>query len=175
MAEKKLVIADGHHRYETALNYRNEDDRAAKSRRAHRSRYAAATEFAMMTFINTHSKGLDDSPDASRRAQRREFRLRALPRLGLALFRLVFVSIRIRRRARRRVMRNSARTSKATAIGRRAIGIYPGAGSGAFYLFLLKRNADLENLLPDVSEAQRGLDVVLLHRLILDKGLGITA
>ena len=24
MKDKKLVIADGHHRYETALNYRNE-------------------------------------------------------------------------------------------------------------------------------------------------------
>ena len=29
-------------------------------------------------------------------------------------------------------------------------------------------------MLPDVSEAQRGLDVVLLHRLILERGLGIT-
>jgi len=51
--------------------------------------------------------------------------------------------------------------------------VYPGAG--AFFLFLLRRDADLENVLPDISEAQRGLDVVLLHRLILDKGLGITA
>jgi len=24
MADQKLVIADGHHRYETAINYRNE-------------------------------------------------------------------------------------------------------------------------------------------------------
>ena len=24
MQDKKLIIADGHHRYETALNYRNE-------------------------------------------------------------------------------------------------------------------------------------------------------
>ena len=24
MADKKLIIADGHHRYETALNFRNE-------------------------------------------------------------------------------------------------------------------------------------------------------
>ena len=24
MDDKKLIIADGHHRYETALNYRNE-------------------------------------------------------------------------------------------------------------------------------------------------------
>ena len=30
-------------------------------------------------------------------------------------------------------------------------------------------------MLPDVSEAQRGLDVVLLHRLIIEKGLGISA
>jgi uncharacterized protein (DUF1015 family) len=57
--------------------------------------------------------------------------------------------------------------------GRRAIGIY--AGRGAFYIFLLRRDADLEAMLPDVSEAQRGLDVVLLHRLILEKGLGIGA
>jgi uncharacterized protein (DUF1015 family) len=42
-------------------------------------------------------------------------------------------------------------------------------------LFLLRREADLESLLPDISKAQRGLDIVLLHRLILEKGLGITA
>ena len=29
MAEQKLVIADGHHRYETSLNFRNESGRAA--------------------------------------------------------------------------------------------------------------------------------------------------
>src|SRR5271154_1015334 len=53
MAEKQLVIADGHHRYETALNYRNEC-RA----RAGKTDPLAASEFAMATFINTHSKGL---------------------------------------------------------------------------------------------------------------------
>jgi len=56
--------------------------------------------------------------------------------------------------------------------GRRAIGIYP--RGGPFYLFLLRRHQDLEHLLPEVSEAQRGLDVILLHRLILGDGLGIT-
>jgi uncharacterized protein (DUF1015 family) len=49
------------------------------------------------------------------------------------------------------------------------------AGANAFYLFLLRRDVDLEVLLPDLSEAQRGLDVVLLHRVMLGKGLGITA
>ena len=33
----------------------------------------------------------------------------------------------------------------------------------------------MATLLPDVSEAQQELDVVLLHRVILEKGLGITA
>jgi uncharacterized protein (DUF1015 family) len=42
-------------------------------------------------------------------------------------------------------------------------------------LFALRKDADLEQLLPDISEAQRGLDIVLLHRLLIDKGLGISA
>jgi uncharacterized protein (DUF1015 family) len=54
----------------------------------------------------------------------------------------------------------------------RAIGIY--AGGGTFLIFVLKKDANLEALLPGVSPAQRQLDVVLLHRLILDRGLGIT-
>jgi len=56
---------------------------------------------------------------------------------------------------------------------RRAIGLY--AGGGAFHLLLLKPKADLAVLLPGVPAAQRQLDVVLLHRLVLEKGLGITA
>ena len=46
MADKKLLIADGHHRYETALAYRNENPGDA------------AAEFVMMTCINMHSPGL---------------------------------------------------------------------------------------------------------------------
>jgi uncharacterized protein (DUF1015 family) len=46
MQPMKLLIADGHHRYETALNYRNEhpDDPAA--------------QYVMMTFVNMYSPGL---------------------------------------------------------------------------------------------------------------------
>ncbi len=46
MRLKKLVIADGHHRYETALAYRNENPGLATA------------EFAMMTFVNMYSPGL---------------------------------------------------------------------------------------------------------------------
>jgi uncharacterized protein (DUF1015 family) len=46
MAPMKLLIADGHHRYETSLNYRNE----------HPSDPAA--QYVMMTFVNMYSPGL---------------------------------------------------------------------------------------------------------------------
>ena len=55
MSDKKLVIADGHHRYETALTYRNEC-RAAASSAAPGS--AAPHEFVMMTFVNMNSPAL---------------------------------------------------------------------------------------------------------------------
>jgi len=43
MRDKKLLIADGHHRYETALAYRNENPDA---------------QYVMMTFVNMYSPGL---------------------------------------------------------------------------------------------------------------------
>jgi uncharacterized protein (DUF1015 family) len=46
MADKKLVIADGHHRYETALAFRDENPNLPGADRV------------MMTFINMHSPGL---------------------------------------------------------------------------------------------------------------------
>ena len=46
LADKKLLIADGHHRYETALAFRNENPGLAGAARV------------MMTFVNMHSPGL---------------------------------------------------------------------------------------------------------------------
>ncbi|HKV80345.1 MAG TPA: DUF1015 domain-containing protein [Candidatus Sulfotelmatobacter sp.] len=53
MRDQKLVIADGHHRYETALNFRNEC-RAASST----TNSDAPCEFVMMTFVNMNDPGL---------------------------------------------------------------------------------------------------------------------
>ena len=53
MRDKKLVIADGHHRYETALNYRDEC-RAANPG----SGRDAPHEFVMITFVNMNDPGL---------------------------------------------------------------------------------------------------------------------
>jgi uncharacterized protein (DUF1015 family) len=47
MSDKKLLIADGHHRYETALAFRNENPGWKDAERV------------MMTFVNMHSPGLE--------------------------------------------------------------------------------------------------------------------
>jgi uncharacterized protein (DUF1015 family) len=172
MADKKLVIADGHHRYETALNYRNEC-----RERAGNTDPQAASEFTMATFINTRSKGLtilpthrlvlrlpDSGFDGFRRNLEELFDWYSYP----------FANPEERAAAYDEFNKDLERPNH----GRRAIGVYPHAsqpGGGAFYLFALKKSVDLEDLLPDLSEEQRELDVVLLHRLILEKGLGITA
>ncbi len=54
MRDKKLVIADGHHRYETALNFRNECRAAAGAGSNPQGPY----EFVMMTFVNMNDPGL---------------------------------------------------------------------------------------------------------------------
>src|SRR4030095_15951484 len=54
MVDQKLVIADGHPPYETALTYRN--DRPAQAGAS--AVPTASYERAMMTFINTRSEGL---------------------------------------------------------------------------------------------------------------------
>jgi len=46
MSDKKLLIADGHHRYETALAFKNANPQLADAARV------------MMTFVNMHSPGL---------------------------------------------------------------------------------------------------------------------
>jgi len=62
MADKKLIIADGHHRYETALNYSKQHEAAAPAKFQH-----SATELpqpaypeaaVMMSFVNMDSDGL---------------------------------------------------------------------------------------------------------------------
>ena len=55
MSDKKLIIADGHHRYETALTYRNECRASGSSTARDRN---APHNFAMMTFVNLNSPAL---------------------------------------------------------------------------------------------------------------------
>jgi uncharacterized protein (DUF1015 family) len=54
MKDRNLIIADGHHRYETALNYRNERSASAETG----SGLPAPYDWVMMTFVDMDRPGL---------------------------------------------------------------------------------------------------------------------
>ncbi|MBZ5643402.1 MAG: DUF1015 domain-containing protein [Acidobacteriia bacterium] len=165
LADKKLVIADGHHRYETAMAYRDER-RAAAGRVDPNAPY----EKVMMTLFNTAGKGLTILPTHRVATNIAGFSAQGLrAKLGNIFDSqsYPFAAAADRAKAYETFRRDLQRGQR-----QRAIGVY--AGDEAFTIFVLKKGANLEALLPGVSAAQRQLDVVLLHRLILERGLGIT-
>jgi uncharacterized protein (DUF1015 family) len=165
MADKKLVIADGHHRYETALAYR--DEQRAKHTAANPD---ADYEKVMMTLVNSHSKGLTILPTHRVVAGLPKFNFAVLLKQLSEFFDIR--EIPLEGTAARRASIAREQLAFAGASGR-AIGAY--AGGDTLTLLALKQNADLAKALPKASPRQRELDVVLLHDYILDKGLGISA
>jgi uncharacterized protein (DUF1015 family) len=165
MADKKLVIADGHHRYETAMAYR--DERRARDGRVDPS---APYEKVMMSVFNTVGKGLTILPTHRIVANVPNF---SFERIRAALANAFDVtSYPFKEGTNRAEVYEQFRRDLLKGQEQRAIGAY--AGDGAFHIFVLKKDADLEELLKGVSPAQRQLDVVLLHSLIVERGLNIT-
>ncbi len=169
MEDQKLVIADGHHRYETALNYRNE-----RRTRAGKIEPEAPYERVMMTFINTRSEGLTILPTHRVAAHVHDFswsgvRRHLEPWFGAEGF--PFSGSGERSEAKKKFL-----AKLTSGRDKRAIGAYPDAGAKkrAFYVLTLREGANLAQLLPSVSPLQRELDVVLLHEGILEPALGIT-
>jgi uncharacterized protein (DUF1015 family) len=169
MAEQKLVIADGHHRYETSLNFRNES-----RMKTGKVIPDAAYERSMMTFVNTHSEGLTILPTHRVVNNLRDFSWSAVRRYLEPWFATeVFSFVDDAQRA---VALEKFQAGLRQAKSQRAIGVYPAAspGSKAFYLLTLHSGADLAQILPGLSPLQRQLDVVLLHQGILEPALGVT-
>ena len=165
MSAQKLVIADGHHRYETALAYR--DERRRKTSVADRD---AAYEKSMMTFFNTHGEGLLILPTHRLVGNLPSFDPASFRQKISSVFEqedYAFGSEAARSAAYERFRRELQESGK----NGRALGMYSG---GEFTLLRLRRDADLARLMPNVAAAQRQLDVVLLHRILLENGLGIT-
>jgi uncharacterized protein (DUF1015 family) len=169
MEDQKLVIADGHHRYETALNYRNEC-------RTHAGKIDPESPYerAMMTFVNTCSEGLMILPGHRVAAHIHDFSWSGVRRYlepWFAAEAFPFSSDEKKTEARKKFLGKLV-----SAREKRAIGVYPAAEpqKRAFYVLTLREGVNLAQLLPNVSPLQRELDVVLLHEGILEPALGIT-
>lgn len=169
MADQKLVIADGHHRYETSLNFRNEC-----RTRAGKLIPDAPCEFSMMTFINTRSEGLTILPTHRVVANLHDFSWSAVRRYLEPWFATEVFPFTSDAQRNEAVGKFLARLKEAKP--QRAIGVYPApeTASRAFYILTLRPEADIAQILPGLSPLQRELDVVLLHQGILEPALGVT-
>ena len=169
MTGQKLVIADGHHRYETSLNFRNES-----RTKAGKVIPDAPYERSMMTFVNTHSEGLTILPTHRVVNNLRDFSWSAVRRYLEPWFATEVFSLA--NDAQRAEALEKFRTRLTEAKAQRAIGAYPVASGGqrASYLLTLRPKADLGQILPGLSPFERQLDVVLLHQGILEPALGVT-
>jgi uncharacterized protein (DUF1015 family) len=150
-ADKKLIIADGHHRYETALAYR--DERRAAAGKAD---VAASYERVMMTLVNTADEGLVILP--THRV------VHGMKNLSITEF--------------------VKTVSPDFEVEQLADGVdLPSAGSAATTLRVISKEGNyvlrarpeaVNKKLAHLSPAQRELDVIVLHKLLLESALGMS-
>lgn len=165
LEDKKLIIADGHHRYETAVAYAKERAPAKPPGLCERTggglqQPAFPEAAAMMTFVNMESEGLVILP-----THRVVFGLEG------------FAAARLLEAARTYFeIEELAQADAATATSQ--LGKTAGTSFVAVTAqggFLLKaRAAAVDEALRGIPARQRQLDVVQLHSLVLEKLLGIS-
>lgn len=160
LRDKTGFIADGHHRYETALAYGQETRQDAAG-------------WQMMTFVNTYNEGLAVLPthrlihgvagfDCTQLLGRLHEQFDVV-RLGFA--------DEMGKRGREEELFDRLRLERER--GQHAVGMY--FADGAFYVATLREEAAMDAAAGDHGAAWRRLDVAILHRLVLEKLLGIDA
>jgi uncharacterized protein (DUF1015 family) len=166
LEDKKLIIADGHHRYETALNYARERSAARSAESSERisggmTQPTFPESAAMMTFINMDSEGLVILP-----THRVVFGLEGFaPSRLIEKARSCFDAEELAERDADAALARLARSADKTA--------FVAVTADGWYLLTAKPGSVAEAL-ADVSVRQRQLDIVQLHSLVLEKLLGIT-
>ncbi len=159
MENSKLIIADGHHRYETALNYQRERREADL---APPPPGEAAYDRVMMTFINMYSEGLLILPTHRVIAGLETFREEQFLQAARAFFDVEQVEMSDSGQAKSLLEAAGKDRTAIIAVTRRAS-----------YL-LGARPMEVDRTLAGLSPHQRGLDVVVLHKIILELVLGIS-
>ena len=159
MRDKKLIIADGHHRYETALNYRNERRAADASRGQPGSDPGASPyEFVMMTFVNINSPGLLILPTHRLVHSLDSFSETDFRNSARAFFDIDEVDASLDAPRATAILRESGRCGTA---------ILAVTANRAFLLH--HPNPNIPEVFAGLSISQQALDVVQLHKCLAGK------
>jgi uncharacterized protein (DUF1015 family) len=165
MADKKLIIADGHHRYETALNYSKEHAAGGAPKSEYGANHLPQPAYpeaaVMMTFVNMDSDGLVILP--THRV------VHSLASFDPAAFRVAAEEFFEVEALKESEAPNLIETLKGQC-GAAFVAVTRGGD------FLLRSNPDkVAAALASVPERQRQLDLTQLHSIILDRLLGLDA
>jgi uncharacterized protein (DUF1015 family) len=158
MNDKSCIIADGHHRYTTALNYSKESGNTT-------------AKYQMFAFANTSQKGLIVLATHRLVGNLENFcyeKLIAELKENFELTELKFDSPQTKMDARQKML---AQMKAEHDNNKNAFGIY--GSNNAFYVAVLRNKKVMDSFVPDMSTAWRELDVSILHKLILEQLLGI--
>ncbi len=159
MREKKLIIADGHHRYETAMTYRNEQRAAAETGSGNPAPY----DSVMMTLVDMDAPGLEILPTHRLVFGLPSFSASQLQGAAGRFFNVENVDPRIDAARATAILQNAGRAGTAllAVTARRAFLLHtPKAIGGALFGRLSLR--------------QQALDVVQLHKCLLEGVLHIS-
>jgi len=164
MKDKKLIIADGHHRYETALTYRNER-RAADSSKEQPGLGAGMTpyEFVMMTFVNMNGPGVVILPTHRLVHSLDSFSETDFRSAARAFFDVDEVDAALDAPRATAILRESGRcgtTILAVTVNRAFLLHHP--------------NPNIPEVFAGLSISQQALDVVQLHKCLLEKVLKLS-
>ena len=158
MLDKSCIIADGHHRYETALNYYKQTGNPAAG-------------YQMLAFANSCNEGLVVLATHRLVKNLENFdSQKLLADLGnsFEITTYKFDTPKDKAVAKQTMLTQIKASSEDREI---AFGVY--AGNNCFYEIVLKDKKAMEKIVPDKSDAWQSLDVSVLHKLILENLLGI--
>ena len=155
---RKLYIADGHHRYETALNFRN------WCREQGLAKEGDPVDYVMMMMVDMAHEGLVVFPTHRMIRNLENFNKEKV----LSGCREYFEVI-----PRDDISKMEEELQEYYTQGKKAFGFY--CGDNNWTLLVLKDSQAAVQLLPGKSPALQGLDVTVLHCLILERILGIDA
>ena len=165
MDDKKLIIADGHHRYETALNYSREYAAAspakAESSTSQLPQPAYPEAAVMMTFVNMDSDGLVILP-----THRVVHGLPHFDPVAFAIAAQEFFTVE--------PLETADAAASIELLGREQ-GTAFIAATAAGALLLRSKPEAVAAALAGMPERQRQLDLSQLHSIVLDRLLGLGA
>lgn len=159
MRDKKLVIADGHHRYETALAYRNERRNGAFP--------DPASDWVMATFVRMEADGLLILPTHRVVHGLRDFDWGRFLRSAREFYEVEEVS----GAEARDLVRLAEWLAQA---GRRGSAFVACAPPNHAALLILRSDPDVRSALGDAPPELARVDVFILHRLLVEGVLGIS-